>query len=123
MTFMDGEMARFLERRVENPDGHWLWVGYLQASGYGVFYRRMVGQVLAHRFSYEMFVGPCDGKVIDHLCRVRSCVNPAHLEAVSIATNVMRGEGICARRARQTHCKHGHEFTDWNTYRPPSGGR
>lgn len=59
---------------------------------------------------YEAFVGPIpDGLQIDHLCRVRHCVNPAHLEPVTIAENVRRGA------AAQTHCKYGHEYTPENT--------
>lgn len=67
---------------------------------------------MGHRFSYEHFVGPlADGFEIDHLCRNRGCVNPAHLEAVTRLENCRRGA-----YAQKTHCKHGHEFTPDNIY-------
>lgn len=60
---------------------------------------------LAHRVSYEMFVGPIpDGMQIDHLCRNRGCVNPKHLEAVSQRENVIRGEGPAGLYSRRTEC-------------------
>jgi hypothetical protein len=72
----------------------------------------MVG---AHRASYETFRGEISaGMTIDHLCRVRRCINPAHLEVVTAYENVMRGEGPTARQRRQTHCKRGHPLTEDN---------
>jgi hypothetical protein len=64
-----------------------------------------------------------EGLVIDHLCRVPLCVNPEHLEPVTLRENILRGESLSARRARQTHCKHGHEFTAANTYVTVKGQR
>lgn len=52
--------------------------------------------------------------VLDHLCRVRGCVNPAHLEIVDNTTNILRGEGPTAQNARKTHCKRGHELNAEN---------
>ncbi len=101
----------------------WLWSGALGGDGYGRFSvsRRTLG---AHRFAYELLVGPIpEGLTIDHLCRVPRCVNPAHLEAVTVGENVLRGDGESARRARQTHCKNGHLFDEANTYINPRGGR
>jgi len=78
-------------------------------------------QRAAHRLIYEVKVGAIpDGKVLDHLCRRRNCVNWVHLEPVSIRTNVLRGVGTPAQRFKQTHCVNGHEFTPENTYRSPS---
>jgi len=91
-------------------DGCWLWTGYLQTNGYGS--AGLNGKVhLAHRLVYQLLVGPITEETLDHLCRVRSCVNPAHLEPVSLATNIGRGQ-----RANQTHCKRGHLFDTANTY-------
>lgn len=72
---------------------------------------------LAHRFSYELFVGPVTkGLQLDHLCKVKHCVNPEHLEAVTASTNVRRSDSCCARNARVTHCPHGHAYDEENTY-------
>ncbi len=81
-------------------------------------------KVYAHRWAFEQFKGPiADGLQIDHLCRVRHCVNPDHLEAVSQRANILRGEATSAQRARQTHCKRGHRFDLANTYIRPAGHR
>lgn len=93
--------------RVEKTDGCWLWAGY-PTGGYGrirVDGRRMA----AHRFAYELLVGPIpDGLVIDHLCRNPLCVNPAHLEATTQQINVLRGEAPPAHQAKQDRCLRGH---------------
>jgi hypothetical protein len=122
------DLGKTLERfmaKVEvgrSPDDCWLWVGWVEPTGYGVFqlaYKRL----RAHRWSYEHFVGPIpEGLVLDHLCRVTNCVNPAHLEPVTNRENVLRGESPLARNARKTHCKRGHEFTSENTIPVIVGG-
>lgn len=77
-----------------------------------------------HRVSYESVKGPIpEGLVIDHLCRQRSCVRPDHMEPVTLKVNVLRGSSIFAKRARQTHCQNGHEFTPENTRRHGKEGR
>lgn len=113
---------RFWEK-VEKTDGCWLWVGSRDGNGYGLI--RNGRLVKAHRLSYEMHKGEIpDGMEIDHLCRVKACVNPAHLEAVTHRENMSRCPDTAqARLARRTHCKRGHEFTPENTYPVPSGGR
>lgn len=72
---------------------------------------------LTHRLSYELVKGPALAHlVVDHLCRHRACVNPEHLELVTNRENLIRGEGFAATQAAQTHCIHGHELTEANTY-------
>lgn len=73
--------------------GCWFWEGGLDKEGYGKFYCKNK-TLKAHRYSYELIVGsiPKD-LVIDHLCRVRSCVNPDHMEVVTRVENIKRGKG------------------------------
>jgi hypothetical protein len=97
----------------------WRWIGGKNGRGYGVFWES--GKlVLAHRWAYEHKVGPIpEGLTLDHLCRNRDCVRPEHLEPVTFAENVARGE-----RATKTHCHRGHPFDKINTYyRKDGNGR
>lgn len=105
------------------PDECWPWMASMLRNGYGQF-----DHTTAHRFA--MMASGFDvgsDEVVDHLCRNRACVNPAHLEIVPQAVNVARGYGpnlaATARRdeARvRTHCKRGHAMTPENTYTAPS---
>lgn len=104
---------RYVERfwsKVEKTDGCWRWQGTIDPStGYGRI--RILGRdVYAHRLAYEQVIGPIpEGLVIDHLCRVRSCVNPEHLEPVTRGENVRRGTRLI------THCPQGHPYDEKNT--------
>lgn len=119
-----------LERHIRRePSGCWIWTAHLNKDGYGTTsdglrsdgtFRRLS----AHRLMYELLVGSVpDGLQLDHLCRVRSCCNPSHLEPVTCRENLMRGINQVARMAAQTHCIRGHPFDEANTYRPAKGGR
>lgn len=97
-----------IDRSGDTSGDCWVWTGSRTSEGYG---RLLVFGVhyTAHRVSYELHHGPIpDGLVLDHLCRNVSCVNPDHLEPVTDAENVLRGEGSPARNARKTYCKRGH---------------
>lgn len=105
-----GVSDRFFER-VEKGDGCWLWTGSMIPSGYGQMtvgsisteFGVRVRQAYAHRLSYAIHKGPIpDGFVVDHLCRNRRCVNPAHLEAVECEVNSERVW------IRMSHCRRGH---------------
>lgn len=106
----------------EPNSGCWLWTGHITSGGYG-----RLGRTPAHRVTYSALKGAIPpGLDLDHLCRVRSCVNPDHLEAVTRQVNLLRGIGPQVQReraARQTHCKHGHEYTPENTGRTTTGFR
>lgn len=125
MTSKTPEMeAKFWEKVA--PTGFcWEWTGALDQNGYGQFFiRRPLSPVKAHRLAYEILVGPIpEGAKGDHLCRNRSCVNPDHIDPIPNRDNVLRGFGITAMHARQTHCKNGHEFTPENTFTKDNGGR
>lgn len=104
------------------PTDCWVWTG-AKSNGYGQL-RNMGKLVQAHRFAYEVEVGPIpDGFELDHLCRNRACVNPAHLEPVDHRTNVLRGVGPSAVHAQKTSCVHGHPFDEANTRLRPNGKR
>jgi hypothetical protein len=75
---------------VDPNTGCWLWSGALNEFGYGITGSKRWGY-LAHRASYARFVGPIpEGLELDHLCRVRRCINPDHLEPVTHRENVWR---------------------------------
>ena len=101
--------------KVNKTNDCWLWMGKT-ATGYGRL--KVKGrEIQAHRFAYELLVGSIpDGLELDHLCRVRHCVKPTHLEPVTRRVNILRGEGKAAKLARATHCIHGHPFDFLNTY-------
>lgn len=78
----------------------------------------------AHRVSYRVLVGDVPaGLELDHLCRVRMCVNPAHLEPVTHHENLLRGNAPAAINKRKTHCQNGHEFAGDNLVHTVSRGR
>ena len=109
----DSHLER-LWRSVEKTESCWLWRG-ATLDGYGILSIDGVCRRV-HRVTYESEVGEVPpGLVLDHLCRVRHCVNPSHLEPVTIKENVLRGYGVGATSARRTHCLHGHEYTAENT--------
>jgi hypothetical protein len=109
---------RFLAKvDMQHPSGCWMWTGSRGSNGYGQFRAHRGSPVPAHRFGYELWVGPIpDGYELDHLCRTPSCVHPAHLEAVTPRVNNLRSTSPAAGHAQQTHCVNGHELTGENVY-------
>lgn len=99
----------------------WPWTGAIdEETGYGRIGRgrRTDGVGSAHRVSWEINVGPIpEGMTVDHTCLIRHCVNPSHLQIVTHAVNSGLAKG------RWTHCIHGHEFTEANTYIRKEGRR
>ena len=116
-------------QRIDKVDGGcWLWRGPRGQDGYAHVW---VGggsltrtKVYLHRWVYEQEVGSIpEGLVLDHLCRVRHCVNPAHLEPVTMRVNILRGDAPPARNAKVRNCLHGHRLDGANLYLAPSGRR
>jgi hypothetical protein len=106
--------ARFVQRVHFEPNtGCWLWTGRAEVGGYGrIWYQNR--NRLVHRVSYEWERGPIpDGLTIDHLCRQPSCVNPDHMEPVSIGVNVRRGR-VGENNRVKTHCPQGHPYAGTN---------
>jgi len=116
-------LADVIERSATTADGCWPWAGRLSSNGYGLMGNGSGRALYAHRVVYERLVGPIpSGLCLDHLCRNPPCVNPAHLEPVTIAENTMRGFGPLANNARKTACPAGHPYDEQNTLRLAKSG-
>ncbi len=103
--------------KVEKTETCWLWTAAKASKqGHGKFMVQGKNWK-AHRWAYEALVGPIPkGLTLDHLCRVPACVNPAHLEPVTLAENVRR------EMEAKTHCPQGHPLSGTNLYRQPGTG-
>ena len=118
------EEERFLAK-IRKTDSCWEWIGSKMDKGYGnftlsIFNSNHPKTKYAHRISYEYFHKENIGSfTIDHLCRNPVCVNPDHLEKVTLRENVLRGISPAAQQARRTHCIYGHPFSEENTYHRP----
>lgn len=108
---------------VDKSGDCWMYTGYHGVGSYGNFSYKKV-QHKAHRVAWELSRGPIpSGLVLDHLCRNKACVNPAHLEPVSQSVNAQRGLAGQHYLSR-THCARGHPFDEANTvWRTMKDGR
>lgn len=109
--------------KVNRTETCWEWTAGKKPAGYGAFADGYT-TVLAHRFAYQMLVGPVPpGLHLDHLCRNRACVNPDHLEPVTTQENTRRGEAGGKWQRQITHCPQGHPYDAVNTYLDKLGHR
>lgn len=117
-------LIRFCEKvRINLQTGCWLWTGAPGKDGYGAF-KFGNKQIGAHRWIMKYLKGPLTSKQhIDHLCRVKHCVNFDHLEVVTGRINTLRGIGPTAINARKSKCLRGHPLRGKNLYNDASGGR
>lgn len=105
------------------PSECWTWLGPRDPAGYGQTPHQ--GDMFkAHRLAWLVLVGPIKkGLHLDHLCRNRACVRPAHLDPVPQRENTLRGIGPAADNARKTHCPYGHNLSGPNLRITKRGNR
>lgn len=107
--------------RVDARGPCWIWTGAGQTGGYGIV-RREGRRIRVHRYAWELLVGPIPaGLVIDHLCRVKLCVNPDHLEPVTQQTNMHRAMVPSLIAHRKGQCTKGHPLNVPDNYVRPDG--
>lgn len=115
--------------RVSKQGSCWVWTGEINGWGYGATHVERKHRS-AHRVAYEMARGPIPpGMQVDHLCGNKVCVNPDHLEPVTLQENLRRAR-VAGRifdlgvfHKAKTQCPHGHAYVPGNLYLPPRGGR
>ena len=117
-------LKKLLSRTEKTPNGCWLWTGKIhKKTGYGYLQCDYINW-LAHRYFFSILKQPIPkGKILDHFCNVRACVNPKHLKISTHQMNNTRSTiSVAGINARKTHCLRGHKFTESNIYRHPQRG-
>jgi hypothetical protein len=115
------QLERFAQKfKVDPSSGCWVWKN-VPSNGYGYF--GINGRThRSHRLLYQEFNGEIPASLVcDHLCRNKACCNPKHIEPVTQAVNVQRGD--LAGRPLTPFCRHGHRLTPDNVYCAPSDGK
>ena len=116
---------------VYQGDPCWTWTGFRDRDGYGRMtvwksryqpYLPHTKNYLAHKLVYQLFVEPIPSPLVtDHLCRNRACVNPNHLEIITVKENTLRSpDAPAAVNARKTHCPLGHPYNSDHLSTSPS---
>lgn len=119
---------RLLTRVEIDSNECWIYQGYINKNGYGYITCNPSDgwpsrTATCHSIAYHFLVGPVPpGRELDHLCRVRACCNPEHLEPVTGAENTRRGEAPHIVLGRNNVCAIGHPLTEANTYVNPKTG-
>ena len=120
MTVMD----RLISKIVLDENDCWLWTGGTYGPGYGKITVESNRARSCHLLTYEHFRGSVpQGQELDHLCRVRRCANPWHLEAVTHRENTLRGVAPHILLHNAARCKRGHSLIEHGEPHGPSGTR
>lgn len=107
--------------KVDEATGCWIWQGQINRTGYGTV-RFNNKTTTAHRAYYDYYVQPVPAELqVDHLCKVRACINPAHMEIVTPIENNLRSDNPISQVMLTNICKRGHVLTSDNVYRQGRG--
>lgn len=119
---MNKDVDRLLRKVCFTPEGCWEYTGGKYGRYYAFFWNGR--KRIAHRAAYELLVGPIpSGKTLEQLCNNPRCIRPDHLELMTMGENLRRADTPQGRKAAQTHCQYGHEYTPENTYTNKLGCR
>lgn len=123
------ELEKRFWARVNKPadsNACWVWQGSDNGNGYGQISKNYK-KIYVHRFSYQIHVGDIPNDMtVHHSCMNTRCVNPSHLRLATRGENTLMGYAInvaASKRRAITHCRHGHEYNEKNTYVSSSGSR